>query len=350
MLKVLHLISTDVFSGAENVACQIISGFSNDSNYKMWYVTKIGSNKKSLEDRKITYYTLKKFNYRYIKKAINELQPDIIHAHDAKASIVASLFYKKAKIISHIHGNHENMRKLTPKTFLYNLVTKHLSKIIWVSESCLKDYYYADNVRSKSIILYNVINPKEIMYKAKLDPNKYSYDLIYLGRLSYPKNPLRLIDIVKKVVDNRPETTVAIVGTGELEQDVKNKIYQEKLERNIRLFGFQSNPYKILKSSKLMIMTSRYEGTPMCALEAIASGVPIISTPTDGLCELIENGKNGYIGYNNTEIVNTILMILNDKRKLQNLHSSTKETNDKINNINNYIQKVKIIYESKEVK
>ena len=99
-----------------------------------------------------------------------------------------------------------------------------------------------------------------------------------------------------------------------------------------------------------MIMTSRYEGTPMCALEAIASGVPIISTPTDGLCELIENGKNGYIGYNNTEIVNTILMILNDKRKLQNLHSSTKETNDKINNINNYIQKVKIIYESKEVK
>lgn len=44
----------------------------------------------------------------------------------------------------------------------------------------------------------------------------------------------------------------------------------------------------------MMIMTSLWEGTPMCALEALAMGIPIVSTPVDGLCDLIENGKNGF--------------------------------------------------------
>ena len=345
MKKIMHLISTDVFSGAENVACQIINGFSNGKKYKMVYVSKIGSNKKSLEDREIPYYELEKFNYKSIKKAVQDFKPDIIHAHDIKASIYASLFWKKAMIISHIHGNHENMRKFNLKTSLYNMFSKRFNKIIWVSKSCLDDYYYSNKIQKKSIILYNVINSKELEQKAKLDNNSYSYDLIYLGRLSYPKNPIRLIEVIKGIVLQRPSTTVAIVGTGELEQEVKETIHKYGLEKNITLFGFKSNPYKILKSSKIMLMTSRYEGTPMCALEAFACGLPIISTPTDGLKELINDGKNGYIGETNELLIEKTLYLLNNKKIYRQLTTQVKKDNSKINNINKYLSDINNIYE-----
>lgn len=344
MKKIMHLISTDVFSGAENVACQIINGFSNDNEYKMIYASKIGDNKKSLEDRAIPYYELDKFNYKYIKKAIQDFKPDIIHAHDIKASIYASLFYKKAMIISHIHGNHENMRKFNLKTFLYNIFSKRFNKIIWVSKSCLDDYYYSNKVQWKSIVLYNVINAKEIEQKVKLDKNNYSYDLIYLGRLSYPKDPIRLIEVIKEIVAQRPSTTVAIVGMGELEQDVKETIHKYGLGKNITLYGFQSNPYKILKSSKIMIMTSRYEGTPMCALEAFACGIPIISTPTDGLKELISDGKNGYIGETNELLIEKTLYLLNNEKIYTQIVNQVKTDNKEINDIHKYLNNINKIY------
>lgn len=344
MKKIMHLISTDVFSGAENVACQIINGFSKDEKYKMIYVSKIGPNKKSLEDRSITYYKLNNFNYKCIKKAIQDFKPDIIHAHDIKASIYASLFYKKAVIISHIHGNHENMRKFNLKTFLYNMFSKRFNKIIWVSKSCLEDYYYSNKIQDKSIILYNVINPEEIYQKAKQDKNKYSFDIIYLGRMTYPKNPLRLIDVVNEVIKQRPQTTVALVGTGELDKDVKEKIHEYKLEKNITFFGFQENPYKILVSSKVMLMTSRYEGTPMCALEALACGVPIISTPTDGLLELIQNGENGYICSTNEDLVEKTLTIIQDKSNAIEMSKRVKLSSKKINNIIKYLNTINKIY------
>lgn len=73
MVKVLHLISTNVFSGAENVACQIMKLFSNDDNYKMVYCSTIGSNKESLENRKIEVLPLEKFNYACVKKQLKNL-------------------------------------------------------------------------------------------------------------------------------------------------------------------------------------------------------------------------------------------------------------------------------------
>ncbi|MFR2721860.1 MAG: glycosyltransferase [Thomasclavelia ramosa] len=50
-----------------------------------------------------------------------------------------------------------------------------------------------------------------------------------------------------------------------------------------------------MAKSKLMIMTSRTEGTPMSALESLTLGKPIVSTPTDGLNELITNNINGFL-------------------------------------------------------
>lgn len=345
MKVVMHLMSTHSFSGAENVACQIINSFKNENNYKMVYVSEIKENKNNLEDRNIKYYRLNKFNYYNVRKAIKELKPDIIHAHDIKASVLASLFHKKAYIISHIHANHENMRKKTLKALIFSQVSKNLKTIIWVSKSALDNYFFKTRVADRSVVLYNAIDSNEIKQKILLDVNNYpEYDIIYLGRLSYQKNPMRLANIIKCVKEINDNIRVAFVGDGELMSQLTKYISKYNLERNIKLYGFVKNPYKILQQSKIMLMTSRYEGTPMCALEALSLGKPIISTPTDGLIEIIENGLNGFISNSDDEIVNQIIQLLSEPDKLESMNKNAINIFEKISNMDEYKRKLNKIY------
>lgn len=344
-IKVLHLISTDVFSGAENVACQIIKQFEKDKKYDMVYCSKIGPNKERLDSLEIKTLPIKKFNYECVKKAVEQYKPDIIHGHDIKASIIASMFSNKAKIVSHIHANHENMRKFNMKTFLYSLTIKKYSKIIWVSQSALDSFYYANKVKDKSIVLYNVIDSKALLENLRKDTNDYEFDLIYLGRLNYQKNPERLISLIEKTTKAKKDLKVAIIGDGDLRDTVEDLVKEKKLESNVTIFGFMNNPYKVLSCSKIMIMTSRYEGTPMCALEAMAFGKPIISTITDGLKDIIDNDKTGFLSNDDDKLSEKIIELLSDKKIYNEWCNCVKKKNDVINNIENYCAEIKNIYD-----
>ena len=340
-MKVMHILTTNRFSGAENVVCQIINLYKN-SEIEMIYCSLDGDIKEILKNKNIPFYPLKKINYKEIKKAIKEYQPDIIHAHDIKASIFAS-FIKGKTIVSHIHGNSANMKKRSLKSFLYLLASKKFKHIFWVSDSSLNEYYYYRKVKNKSSILRNIVNKEEILEKA----NEFStplFDLVFLGRLTYLKDPERLMQIFKGIVSKRPESSLAIVGDGELKSSIEEFIKKENLSKNITMFGFQNNPYPYLKNSKIMIMTSRFEGTPMCALEAMSLNLPILSTPTDGLVQLIKHNESGFLSDNNEELVNKAIEILENKEILKNMQEKTKKHFLELNNIENYKEELERMY------
>ena len=336
--KVLHILSSNRFSGAENVACQIIKMFDNE--YDMYYCCPKGSIEKKLQEENIKYIGIDKLTYKDLKKVVNEIKPDIIYAHDVRASVISSRVYKKSKIISHIHGNHASMNKINIKTILYLICSLTFKHIFWVATSSYNGYKFAKFIKNKSSVLYNVIDEQQVINKAKEDKNDYNYDIIFLGRLAYPKNPERLIDILKLVCDKRPDTKVAIVGTGDQEENVRKKIQEKKLEDNIELLGYMQNPFKILSSCKLMIMCSIYEGTPMSVLEAQSLGIPVVSTPVDGLLDIIKNDENGFLSDNNDELSEKIIEILSDKNKLNEMKQKSINKFKLINNKELYRQKI----------
>jgi glycosyltransferase involved in cell wall biosynthesis len=104
-----------------------------------------------------------------------------------------------------------------------------------------------------------------------------------------------LMRLCARLKEYKPDLKVAIVGTGELEEEVKNLCQELQIQDNVQFLGFQTNPIKMVHDSKVMILTSRWEGTPMCALEAMALGVPVVSTPTDGLVDLLDEGETGFL-------------------------------------------------------
>ena len=343
-IKVLHLISTSLFSGAENVACQIINLFKSDNGYDMKYCAAIEKNKLALEIRKIPVLKLDKFNIHNIKKAIREYNPDIIHAHDPKSTIASVIASRGKKIIAHIHSNHRYMRKISIKSCIFHFyIEKRTSDIIWVSDSALNEYIFNKKINKKtnSIVLRNVVNPNELKDIAINDKNKYSFDLVFLGRMEDVKNPLRFIDIMSQIQKNKRDIKVAMIGDGSLMNEIKTKVNELGLEKNITIFGNLINPYKILLSSKILVITSRYEGTPMNALESIACGIPIVSTPVDGLLELLDKR---YLCSSDDEFISVIIDLLTSQKNIMGYRNRLIAVDSSINDVSKYKKILEQLY------
>lgn len=343
-MRILHLLSSKTFSGAENVVCQINNMFKKD--YAMAYASPDGPIKEALKNRHISFIPLSRMDISEVKRAIQTYKPDIIHAHDIRASFTAAWACGDIPMISHIHSNSFNAKKISLKSIVYYFAARKAKKIIWVSKSSYEGYAFNKRFKDKSVVLYNVLDQKELIERAKQDTDHYNYDIVYIGRLTYQKNPQRLLQVLRLACDKKSSLKAAIIGAGEMTEEVKTLCKELKLLDNVSFLGFQQNPLKILQDSKVMIMTSRWEGTPMVALEAMALGIPIISTPVDGINELICNGINGYLTENNEEFAEDIVNLILDSKLQKKMAENQLNCFNKINNKEKYKAALGEIYQS----
>lgn len=339
-MKVLHLLSSNSFSGAENVVCQIIGMFKNDDCVEMIYVSPDGQIREALEERHVDFVPITKMSVKEVKRVIREERPDVVHAHDMRASVIAAFSCGKVRLISHIHNNAFASRKISVKSLAYLFAVRKAEHIFWVSDNSYKGYKFNKLCASKSSVLYNVIDLNELEKKMNGDEATYDNDVVFVGRLSYEKNPLRLIKVIKIAAGFYPKLKVAIVGAGDLEAETKRLAKEYHLENNIDFMGFKANPLKIMHDSKLMLMTSRWEGTPMCALEAMALGVPIVSTPTDGLRVLVEHGVSGFLADDDESLAKCVLSLVQNNSLRADMSAKALESAIRINDTAQYKAKI----------
>ena len=345
-MKVMHLLQSPHFSGAENVVCQIITMMKNQPDMEAFYCSCDGPIRKALEERKIRFSPISNISIKEVKRVIREEKPDIIHAHDRTASLIAALCCGEIPFISHIHYNAENTRSFSIKALGYLIAAIKAKHIIWVSQSSYDGYKFHRLLKNKSTILYNIIDVDALYRKMRLDQEVYNYDIIFIGRIVEQKDPLRLIEVCKLVTEKIKELRVAIIGTGELEDEMKKEAIQLGMKDNIFFLGYQSNPLKILHDSKIMLMTSKFEGTPMCALEALALGVPIVSTPADGMKVLIREGENGFLSENNGVLAQKAVEIIGSESLRKELSKRAIEYSKEYNDIQTYRNVILQLYRS----
>ncbi|WP_278235133.1 glycosyltransferase [Isoptericola sp. AK164] len=101
---------------------------------------------------------------------------------------------------------------------------------------------------------------------------------ITMGRLSPEKNHARLVQAFATVVAAEPDSQLAILGGGPLLPALEKQVASLGLQDNVRLTGFQPNPYAALGEADCFVLSSDYEGQPMVILEARTLGVPVITT------------------------------------------------------------------------
>ena len=344
-MKVMHVLNSRIYSGAEKVVCQIIKSFRSVEGMEMVYCSPASEIvEKMLKEQDVTYLQVESLTPANLKQVIEAEKPDLIHAHDMRAGLMSALCCGKIPLISHIHNNAYDARGLSAKSVGYLLAGMKAKEIIWVSNSSYEGYLFHKFFAKKSQVLYNIIDTEQIFDKKAQDATTYDYDMIYVGRLTYQKDPQRLMRLCAALKAHKPDLKVAIVGTGELEDEVKELCVQLGIQDNVHFLGFQSNPIKMMHDSKALILTSRWEGTPMCALEAMALGTPIVSTPSDGMKDLIENGVNGYLTDSDEEMVRDLLKIMNEPEHRQMLSENTRKKFAQINDADKYQEAIAACY------
>ena len=343
-MKVMHVLNSRIYSGAEKVVCQIIHAFQGE--VEMVYCSPESDIvREMVEGQGVTYLPMKAMSVSELSRVIREQKPDLIHAHDMRAGFFSALCCGKIPLVSHIHNNSYDARGLSPKTVGYLLAGFRAKHIFWVSQSSFDGYAFHKLFARKSSVLYNVIDTDEIDTKLSQDSNTYDYDLIYVGRLTYQKNPQRLLRLCARLKESKPALKVAIVGTGELEEELKALRKELNLEDTVRFLGFQPNPIKMVACSKAMILTSRWEGTPMCALEAMALGTPVVSTPSDGMKDLLTDGISGYLTESDEQMAVDLLKIFTQPEHRKLLAENARKKFDSLNDGEAYKRAIRTAYQ-----
>lgn len=117
--------------------------------------------------------------------------------------------------------------------------------------------------------------------------------IVSVGRLSKVKNQIMLFEVFKELHEEYPDYRLVIYGEGEYRQELEKKIHELRLDGFIHLPGACKDVLLKILSAEIFVMTSNYEGMSNALIEAMALGLPVISTRVSGAVDLIQNNVNG---------------------------------------------------------
>lgn len=252
-----------------------------------------------------------------IKNIINEFNPDIIHTHRYCLEYVYPAVKisnkKNVKIVHTVHNIAEKevpkFRRIIRKMFMINKVT-----YVAISDIVQKTIHNEYKIDYENIpVVLNGINLSNCIIK---EDYKNKNILINIGRLSEQKNQIFLIKVFHKIHLKHPEYKLKIIGAGPLEENIKDEIKKYDLQDYIILEKNKASCYSDLNESDIFVMTSKWEGVPMTIIEALGTGLPIVTSNVGGISNMIENEKEGFLLELEEDLfVSKIIELILDEKK-----------------------------------
>ncbi len=302
--KVLFYINAINGGGAERVMVNLSSSFAKNgynvifvtSYYDQWeYPLEVSVKRISLEKTEIVQSRFKKNFTRILKLRLicKKEKPDVVISFMAEPNyraLIATIGLPTKNIIS---------VRNDPKREYKGRIGKLLaSYLLPITDGCVFQTEEAQGrfprrLRNKSTIIFNSV--KDDFYRIERSPLRGR--IVTCGRLEEQKNHKMLIRSFAFIANKYPEVQLLIYGEGSLREEISNLINKERLDSHVKLMGTSDDIPDVLKEAEVFVISSDYEGMPNALMEALAVGVPCISTdcPCGGPHVLIEHGVNGLL-------------------------------------------------------
>ncbi|MCQ2484881.1 MAG: glycosyltransferase [Clostridia bacterium] len=231
----------------------------------------------------------------YIKNVKKELECgdyDIVHSNMDLLNGITLFLAKKAgvkKRICHAHnsksqylptGRFAGLKKIIQKLYVKIMKSSilHSSTDLVSCSELASEYFYG---KRSSTLIYNGVNLDRFVMPGSFNSAEYAKQLgaeeekkiVSVGRLSTQKNPSFALDVISELKKIRSDFQYIWVGTGELEDEIKNKAKNLGLEDTVIFTGVRTDVPQILNCCDCFFMPSLFEGLPFSLVEAQAAGL-----------------------------------------------------------------------------
>lgn len=344
MTNVLHLINYLGNGGTEKYILSLADKLHNKSCRFFTAYSEEGSGRKLFEEAGIKLFRLKMRNPADIhaaselKALCGKLHIDVIHTHFLRENYIAILskmFGNKVKIINTRHMLFENSKSVI---LANRLLTGYNDSIIAVSGKVREQLLHEGISPNKVKLIYNGVDPEEWSSPCTPDfrkENGICEDEIVItsvARFSPEKGHDFYLDAIRHFKDAIADRGTpmgkfrfVLAGDGELLNPMREKAERLGLSEDTMFPGYVPNVRDLLKSSDLFVSHSSCEALGISILEAMAAGLPVISTDSGGTREIISGDSEAgiLIEYGDKSALSDSLIRLIERRELRDKYINT---------------------------
>jgi len=341
-MKVCHIISGDLWAGAEVMNYRLMMGLKKNNHIELSAIVlnegKLAEELRNL-DIPVVVVDEQKYNFfqisRNIRKILTQTTPDIIHSHRLKENILAYCSSKNNKTIQLVctqHGMPEplNITYKLIKDYLltrYNnyVLLNYFQYIIVVSEDMQNIYLDRYGFNSGKVFLIH--NGTELPLNNSSEKDGSIFVIGSAGRLFPIKDYPLMVEIAREVLRQTDTIRFELAGEGPEKKTILSLIREHGIEKAFSLNGFIDDMSRFYKGLDLYINTSIHEGLPMSILEAMAYGLPIIAPNIGGIKEILQNGIEGYLieGRNPKMFAEKCIQLGKDKKLSRMMGKASRE-------------------------
>ena len=345
----IAIVCYPTFGGSGVVATELGLALSKRGHHIHFITYNLPVRLEALNDPKIHFHEVNVPDYPLFKYQPYELalssrlvdvvkanKIDVLHVHYAIPHAYAAYMAKKMlldsgiqiPIVTTLHGTDITLVGSHP--FYKPAVTfsiNHSDRVTAVSESLKQDTLRLFDIKKNINVIPNFIDTEKIKLKGKpcersLLAEKEEKILTHISNFRPLKRIMDVISIFEGV-QLKIKSKLMMVGEGPEKKRAIQYVNEKGLEEQVLFLGNSNEIDKILCYSDLFLLPSEKESFGLSALEAMAHGVPIISSDAGGIPEVNKHGKTGYL----SKIGDTESMTLNALSLLQNesLHKSFKK-------------------------
>lgn len=318
-MNILHIIPNLKKGGAERLVTDIVRELKTRPEIEVRLVIfrdEIEYNVEDLRDVlhiipssvQLSLWKKNKLNIYQLQAFIDVFQPDIIHSHLFEAEIVSrSCFYPKAKWFSHGHSNMKRFNlqntKGVKEKYIANYERKYLFKRYKINKSThfiaiskdTENYFQKYGGDMPKTKIENAIDYKRFKKKSINKHTEENLELISVGSLNQNKNHQFLVQVLALIVSKNQKVRLSLAGDGVEKDSLVNLASKLNVLPNIVFLGKVEQIENYYAESYLYVHAAKSEAFGLTLVEAMATGLPVITLDGKGNRDLIEEGKNGYM-------------------------------------------------------
>lgn len=320
--KVLFLINSLRDGGAEKILVDIVNHLDPvkyDIEVRLIYMRGVYFDRLN-SNIKLTFISgrLRSFSARVVSRLLPMLSSELLHCLFIREKYDIEVAFLEGYATKIIAGAPKGTKKLAwvhcdvTKTEWINGVYKNdegfincykrINEVICVSEAVKNAFIARFGEVTKLSVKYNPVDYNNILALSKekisFQMKENVFTLISVGRMTYPKNFLRLLKCVNNLLKQGYEIELLLLGDGEERTNLESFVLEQGIQNEVKFLGFVKNPYPYIKNADLYVCSSIYEGFSTAVTEALVLGTPVLTTDVAGMKEMLGNSEYGLITEN----------------------------------------------------